>query len=245
MEDVRFDGKLDYKIDNIGYVRVLRNENYIFEYKTGKERYSFVYVESGELEYSFPKSQNIIKIDKGSLLFIPKRFPYKTKYLKQNTMIKIIIFDIIGEHLPLYLTTPFPKKSSDISSVFASISNQNMQNTLFLSSKIYELIYHLQNNNLSVPKKYLPIIPAVNAIKQAYHENQKISYYAEMCHMSESNFRLLFKQYTGKSPIEYRNLIRISEAKKMIDSGEFTVSEAAYLTGFNNMAFFYEVYNKS
>ena len=63
--------------------------------------------------------------------------------------------------------------------------------------------------------------------------------------MSESNFRKLFKEYTGKSPIEYRNLIRISEVKKMIDSGEFTVSEAAYLVGFNNMSFFYEVYNKA
>ena len=43
---------------------------------------------------------------------------------------------------------------------------------------------------------------------------------------------------------EYRNLIRISEAKRMIDSGEFTVIESAYLTGFNNMSFFYEVYNR-
>ena len=62
--------------------------------------------------------------------------------------------------------------------------------------------------------------------------------------MSESNFRKLFKEYTGKSLIEYRNLIRISEAKKMIESREFTVAEAAYTVGFNNMSFFYEVYNK-
>ena len=30
----------------------------------------------------------------------------------------------------------------------------------------------------------------------------------------------------------------------MIDSGEFTITEAAYLVGFNNMSFFYEVFNK-
>ena len=66
-----------------------------------------------------------------------------------------------------------------------------------------------------------------------------------MCNMSESNFRRLFKEYTGHSLIEYRNLIRISEAKKMIESKEYTVAEAAYLTGFNNMSFFYDVYNKN
>lgn len=244
MKDIRFDGKLDCKIDNIGFVSVSRNENYTFEYKTGKERYSFIYVENGELEYCFKQSQKALKIDKGTILFIPKQLPYKTRYLKNNTIIKIIIFDVVAENLPVYLTAPIFKKSSDISSVFSSISNINMRNTLFLISKIYELIYFIQNENLKIPKKYKKIVPAVNEIKQMYFENKKISYYADMCNMSESNFRLLFKEYIGKSPIEYRNLIRISEAKKMIDSGEFTVSEAAYLTGFNNMSFFYEVYNK-
>ena len=65
-----------------------------------------------------------------------------------------------------------------------------------------------------------------------------------MCNMSETNFRKLFKEFTGKTPIEYRNMLRITEVCKMIESGEYTVSEAAYATGFNNMAFFYEVYNR-
>ena len=39
------------------------------------------------------------------------------------------------------------------------------------------------------------------------------------------------------------DLIRLN-AKKMIESREFTVAEAAYTVGFNNMSFFYEVYNK-
>ena len=52
------------------------------------------------------------------------------------------------------------------------------------------------------------------------------------------------EEYTGKSPIEYRNDIRISMFEKLMESREFTVSEAAYLVGFNNMSFFYETYNK-
>ena len=85
---------------------------------------------------------------------------------------------------------------------------------------------------------------SLNEIKEFYFQNKKLSYYSDLCYMSESNFRKLFKEYTGKSPIEYRNYIRISEAKKMIDSGEFTVTETAYLTGFNNMSFFYELYHR-
>ena len=72
-----------------------------------------------------------------------------------------------------------------------------------------------------------------------------LSYYAGMCNMSESNFRKIFKECTGKSPIEFRNMLRIEEAKKLIDSGEFTVEEAAWYVGFNNMSFFYELYRRS
>ena len=62
--------------------------------------------------------------------------------------------------------------------------------------------------------------------------------------MSESHFRKRFKEYTGKSPIDYRNTIRIYEAKKLIESGECTVQEAAYTVGFNNMSFYYDVVKK-
>ncbi len=245
MNDIRFDGKLDCKINNIGYVSVSRNANFIFEYKNGKEKYSFIYVEQGALEYYFFQNNLTLKIDKGTFLFIPSKLPYRTKYLKEDTVIRIMIFDIVAESLPTYFMTPSAKKSAELSAVFFSITEQNMRNTLFLSSKIYELMYYMQNESLDVPKKYKQILPGLNHIKQHYYENRKIDYYASLCNMSESNFRLLFKQYTGKSPIEFRNAIRIAEVKKMIDSGEFTVSEAAYYVGFHNMSFFYEVYNKS
>lgn len=245
MNDIRFDGKLDCKIDNIGYVSVSRDENFIFEYKNGKERYSFIYVEEGALEYYFVHNNLTLRIDKGTFLFIPSKLPYKTKYLKKDTIIRIIIFDVIADIPPAYFMIPIAKKSAELSSVFFSITEQNMRNTLFLSAKIYELMYYMQNESMDVPKKYKQILPALNHIKQYYYENRKIAYYATLCNMSESNFRLLFKQYTGKSPIDFRNAIRIAEVKKMIDSGEFTVSEAAYYVGFHNMSFFYEVYNKS
>ena len=245
MEDIRFDVNLDYQINNVGYVSVLRNENFVFEYKTGKERYSFIYVEQGELEYYFSQNKKILNAGKGNVLFIPKALPYKASYLKDGTLIKIIVFDLIAGTFPTYLTIPCVKEARQFSAVFDTFTDQNLHDALFLFSRIYTLISYMRNDNFLLPKKYKRLLPAITEINQAYFDNKKISYYAQLCNMSESNFRLLFKKYTGKSPIEYRNLIRITEAKTMIDSGEFTVAEAAYRTGFNNMAFFYEVYKKT
>lgn len=222
----------------------MRNKDYTFEYKSGKEKYSLIYVENGELEYKITANNQSLRITKGTILYIPKELPYKTMYLEDNTVIKIIIFDILDDSVPTYLLQPTVKKSMETSAIFNSISYLNMNNTLFLVSKTYEILSLLQNDSIKTPPKYQKIIPAIREIQEKYFENNKVIYYADMCNMSESNFRILFKEFTGKSLIEYRNRIRVFEAKKMIDSGETTVTEAAYLTGFNNMAFFYDVYNR-
>ncbi len=244
MEDIRFDGNLQFTINKVGFVNVNRNENFTFEYKNGKELYSFVYVESGELEYYFYDTKEKWKIKKRTLLFIPKQIPYKTKYLKNGTKIKIITFDFSGKNMLTQTNSPFSKASPEISEIFSNFSKHNANHILLLQSKIYELLYHTQNEGLTIPKKYKKILLAINEIEKNYFENQKICCYSDMCGMSESNFRKLFKEYKGISPIEYRNTIRCREVKKMLDSGEFTVSEAAYSAGFNNMSFFYNVYNK-
>lgn len=110
---------------------------------------------------------------------------------------------------------------------------------------LYQLFYLTQYKDLKIPPKHRQIIPAVKEMNSKFYENKHILYYAELCNMSVSNFRRLFKEYTNQSPIEYRNMLRIQAVKKMLDSGEFTVSEAALNAGFNNMSFFYEIYRKN
>ena len=100
MEDIRHDGNLDFTISQVGFVSVMRNKNFTFEYKNGKDLYSLVYVDDGELEYYFYETKEKLKIKKGTLLFIPKQIPYKTKYLKDKTKIKIIIFDFSDKNTP-------------------------------------------------------------------------------------------------------------------------------------------------
>lgn len=57
MLNIRFDGKLDYLIDNIGFVNVSRNAGFTVPYKTGKQKYSLIFVESGEMNYYFTKNK--------------------------------------------------------------------------------------------------------------------------------------------------------------------------------------------
>lgn len=246
MEDIRFHGRLEFRIEKVGYVSVLRNKDYAFEYKKGKETYSFIYVAEGQLLYTFADTEKTVLIKKGDVLFIPKHLPYKTVYLQDNTVIKIIVFDISGDFLPTSFQKPIQTRSQSMAAIFSAISEDRYRAPLFLAGNAYELIYHLlRKADKRLSGKYKRILPAVEEISANYAENRKMEYYAGLCNMSESNFRKLFKEYTGKSPVEYRNDVRMNAVHTMLISSEFTIQEAAYIAGFNNMSFFYELYHKS
>ncbi len=244
LRDIRFSGKLYYTTDNIDFISVLRNKNYTVPYKNGKDRYSVIFVEKGEMLYSFQKLHKSISLSKGMVLFIPKNIPYVAEYTGDNTLMKLLVFNIISDDLPDIFCRPFDKYSSGISDIFHSINSSNSNNTIFLAAKIYELLYIFEKESKVIANKFKKILPALNEVNQLYFENKKLSYYADLCSISQSNFRKLFKEYTGQSFIDYRNTIRVHEAKKLIDNEVMTKTEAAYLCGFNNMSFFYKVYNK-
>lgn len=245
MKDIRFNGLLSYEIGAPSYVSVVRHQNHVFKFENGKPAFSFIFVQHGALEYHFKEKNKTIVIEKDDVLFVPKDYPYSTKYLKENTKIQILNFDVKTEPLAAELSKPLHyQKNAELSAVFSTITFENMASPFFLCAKIYELLYHISLQAVTIPKKYRKLAPAISELNQQYFKNEKISYYAKLCNMSESNFRKLFREYTGKSPIEYRNTVRIAAAKRLIKTGELTVSEAAYLVGFNNMSFFYEAYNK-
>jgi len=244
MEDIRFSGNLHLKITTSGFVSVVRNENFTFPYPKGKGFFSIVFASRGALEYHFIKDKKTVRLDPEYALFIPKDYPYIATYLENNTKIRILNFELEYQKISENLSKPLLLKTPEISLIFNSISFNNMSNSLFLASKIYELLYYIEAQTIATPYKYQKIIPALKEFQQYYFKNEKMSYYAALCNISEPSFRRLFKEYTGQTPIEYRNSIRIANLQRLLSSGEFKINEAAYLVGFNNMSFFYEVYNK-
>ena len=81
-------------------------------------------------------------------------------------------------------------------------------------------------------------------ISENWQKNDSIAHYAELCDMSEVHFRRLFGEYMQMSPVEYRNSIRLANAKSKLQSGEYNVSETAELCGFSNLSFFIRLYKK-
>ena len=54
----------------------------------------------------------------------------------------------------------------------------------------------------------------------------------------------IFKEYTGSSPVDYLNKLRIDRACFEISVNRKNATEAAYATGFNDQSYFSKVFRK-
>ena len=238
-----------FRVGNIDIQSVSRPKNYKHSFRSGREKHGFIYVLNGGIADSFQNCKvTSLRADKGDLIFLPKGSIYTGVYLENRTKIKIVQFDIISGELPEYLSCPvkivLPRAYELIEAFFKPIENHMSYHPFYYLSCLYELMWQIDENEARLPNKYKKLQPALLEIRESRNENKKIAYYAEMCNMSEANFRRLFREYMGLSPVDYRNEIRLANARNKLQSGEYNVSEAAYESGFSNLSFFIRLYKK-
>ncbi len=61
---------------------------------------------------------------------------------------------------------------------------------------------------------------------------------AAMCSLSEVYFRREFSRFYGQSPLEYIKARRIEQAKLLLETGLYSVTEVAFASGFESSAYF-------
>ena len=237
------------EIRNVNYVSVQRPQNYKMSHLDGRKQHSFLYTATGTMKYSFAdnSSQELVSAA-GELVFIPAGAKHLSTYIAEQNIVHILQFDLTAGALPDYMTIPVLIHHKNMEQIFASIANDLNSgigdDPIYLLYRIYELLWYMSQNVEKHPVKYRKLQIALREIHLYYSDNHKIRYYADLCGMSEPGFRRLFKEYTNMSPIEYRNQIRLQEAKKLLCSGEFSVEEAALTVGYSNLPFFCRSYKR-
>jgi len=54
----------------------------------------------------------------------------------------------------MQFNAPICKKVSDFSDIYKTISGNRTNSTVFLASKIYEILYIMEKENIVIPDKY-------------------------------------------------------------------------------------------
>ena len=113
-------------------------------------------------------------------------------------------------------------------------------------SLISDILYELIRSSL--PHKKVPhskeLESARTYIQANFRNKISIEALAERIGLSVSYFRKIFTEAYGQSPQQYIISLRINTAYDLLESGEVNVSEAATLSGFDDIYYFSTLFKK-
>lgn len=121
----------------------------------------------------------------------------------------------------------------------------SMPSPLAIKAAIYQLLAHICKD--SVQKKlehFSPISAGIELIESNPLSEISIEEIAKSCNVSTCYFRRLFKQYSGKSPLQYRMELRLNMAKKMLENGESSLEYIAEALNFESTSYFCRLFKK-
>ena len=198
---------------------------------------------AGEKTYRF-EDGTICVVKENDIVYLPKGASYTVSATAPGH-VWCINFQCLDEEAfsPFAMTLSNPEKvlSAYKSAEKAWRTVQGNREYKVLS-ELYKILHELGQMQ-ALP--YLPeskhelIQPAIDYIHKHYaKELINAQYLAELCGISYDYLRQLFERFYGLTPIKYINELKLKRAKELLSSGMYSVSEAAYNSGFSDLSHF-------
>ena len=102
--------------------------------------------------------------------------------------------------------------------------------------------FHMRYSDSSYMEKLKPALRLVR--ERATQGRIDVEEMAAVCGLCSSRLTVLFRRCFGMSPAEYVRVLRLRAARDLLESGEFTVAQAAERTGFAEAAHFSRCFKK-
>ncbi len=137
--------------------------------------------------------------------------------------------------------------SSIIEELYRSAYEQAVEEAAYSQQVMAGLVNHLigkmysleRNIELGKNQQQVDMINRARLrIRQALESDLTIQRVAEEMGVSYSNFRKLFKEFTGLSPATYQQELRLQRAKELLSTTDLTVKEIAYRLNFESPDYF-------
>ena len=218
---------------------------------------ALLYLKDSRVEYVTETGASLV-FPKGTLLYIPQNSRYRCRFYAcggPKAVTQLIEFELRdGEGIPFACGREILSLVDDAAGSFADSVEEVIlccSRFSFSFGAVKSLLYglltriamHHQMETL-YSREYFPIAPAIRHLLNHPWGETDVAALAEMCHVSESCFRNLFKQYSGKTPSKYCLDNRMFRARQLLESGLYSVSEVASMVGYRDAGYFSKVFKK-
>ncbi len=232
-------------------------ENFIALERTGNvggaPRYSdcFVYILSGRARYEF--SDYSFVVSAGEILYLPKGGVYEIEKLTDEYRFIFVDFDFEsdgknyrGEALRVADSASAEKLFRKMDATF--LERAEWWQPLLLSAlyEVYACVMRCGGRDYRTRAVVERVRPACEAMLSGYADPDfSVAALGEKCGLKESQFRRLFSEAYGVSPVRYLTRLRLGRAKALLESGDCSISAVAAQSGFSDEYYFNRAFTKN
>ena len=209
----------------------------------------------------------------GMFTFIPRNMSHDTySYGKDPNTWEYLFID--SDSLIREAFSSDPKYANDVTASVNSrgdiLPREENPETYMIIRAIFEVMRKRQNhfietahamvvalllqiadiNDRAVNKEINPksncsqLTSALDFIADRFADSITIGELAEVCHMSETHFRRLFRESMNMTPIDYINMVRIQMACEYMKNSDETMIEIAHHVGYDTISTFNRNFKK-
>lgn len=227
-------------------------------YKNAPRSCSGLFIICTDIHATFyEKGGNTVKAGKGDVVFLPKGVHYHAEILDgRNDLIDTYTLNfhlreengeefLLCDRISILVNRQddlFAIRTAAVSSAFHQAAPRNH---LRLTAAVYHLLDAIAAAAEEQSSIYYPIRIGTEALRAEWNQNRKIEEYAALCGVGSAYFYRCFRGWSGKSPVQYRNEIRLSNAETMLRHTDIQIHEIARTVGFSDAFYFCRLFTKA
>lgn len=229
------------------------------DYRVGRPFYGLTYTVRGSAVYEL-KSGEKYSLHAGDVAFIPKGISYLLRasetYEHYTVNFTLRAERSMGAGVKSMLeagrmTTFAPATHESMERHFARLAEAWQGKAagyrMRAMAELYTLLsaFLTEHALLGIDEaSFLRVLPAKEYLDRHYDKEISIGMLANLCDMSETNFRRLFLAVFDKTAFAYKNEILLLHACDLLSDNLYTVSEIAGMCGFRDANYFSRFFKK-
>ena len=244
----------DFVLEDVFAMRQKWIQGVLFQRPDARKRTGIIFLNNCKGVYTDKSGEKFLAPEK-SIVCLPQGSEYTCLNLEcTSTLDDAIMVEFNAKENDTVLTfseKPFLIKDVNIpiaAELFADVVHAyeaSVQSALETKTAVYKLLSHICKEKVQkYQKRFSPISIGIELIETDPLCELTVEEIAKACHVSTCYFRRLFKEYSGKSPLEYRMELRLNMAKEMLESGESTLEYIAEALGFESTSYFCRIFKR-
>lgn len=197
---------------------------------------------SGQITVETPESRLLSSA--GELTFVPQGVSYRTEIL-ENSRIYAVHFTTVDSYpklAPAVITPPYPVALRNLFAGLHARYRVGLEHDLTCLSMFYEILAETARA-LPTPDDGGGRSPKLRAVKAQIDRRfddpeLSVAALAAQTGWSEVYFRRAFRAAFGTSPLAYIRRVQLENAKALLRTGYYSVTETATRCGFDSVSYF-------